>query len=172
MNTIRIKRVAPNGLHLLQKIGRQTFRETFAAANSEENMTKYLEKSFSLEKLADELDEGSSEFYFAALDDLIIGYLKLNSGQSQTELQDQKALEIERIYVLKEFHGKAVGQMLFEKAMQIARQMKVDFVWLGVWEENTQAIRFYEKNGFQEFDRHIFRLGNDEQTDIMMKLHL
>ncbi|PZQ78157.1 MAG: GNAT family N-acetyltransferase, partial [Flavobacterium johnsoniae] len=76
------------------------------------------------------------------------------------------------IYVLKEFHGKKVGQLLYEKAIQIAKETKSDYVWLGVWEENHRALAFYKKNGFVEFDKHIFRLGNDEQTDIMMKLQL
>ena len=62
--------------------------------------------------------------------------------------------------------------MLYEKAMQVAEDKKVDYVWLGVWEENPRAIRFYQKNGFVEFDKHIFRLGDDEQTDIMMKRFL
>ena len=96
----------------------------------------------------------------------------MNFGQSQTELQDDKALEIERIYVLKEFHGKNVGQILYNKAIEIAKQNKADYVWLGVWEENPRAIAFYKKNGFVEFDKHIFKLGDDEQTDIMMKLKL
>ena len=114
----------------------------------------------------------NAEFYFAVLDNTIIGYLKLNVGSAQTELQDDKALEIERIYVLKEFHGKKVGQLLYEKAIQIAKQKNVDYVWLGVWEENHRAVRFYKKNGFVPFDKHIFKLGHEEQTDIMMKLPL
>lgn len=81
-------------------------------------------------------------------------------------------MEIERIYVLKEFHGKKVGQILYEKAIELAKGIDADFIWLGVWEENPRAIRFYEKNGFSAFDKHIFQLGNDEQTDIMMKLEL
>ena len=97
---------------------------------------------------------------------------KINFGQSQTELQDDTALEIERIYVLKEFHGKKVGQVLYEKAIEIAKQKNAHYVWLGVWEENPRAISFYKKNGFVEFDKHIFKLGDDEQTDIMMKLKL
>jgi ribosomal protein S18 acetylase RimI-like enzyme len=114
----------------------------------------------------------NSEFYFALLDDSVIGYLKLNYGQSQTEIKDNDALEIERIYVLKEFHGKKVGQLLYERAMQVGQQMNASYVWLGVWEKNPRAIRFYRKNGFVEFGKHIFKLGNDEQTDIMMKRQL
>jgi diamine N-acetyltransferase len=172
MTDISIEKVKLNNIDQLQKIGRQTFFETFSEVNTEENMTKYLEEGFSFEKLTAELSNKNSEFYFAKLDNNIIGYLKVNFGQSQTELKDDKALEIERIYVLKEFHGKKVGQLLYNKAIQIARQKKTDYVWLGVWEENPRAINFYRKNGFVEFDKHIFRLGNDEQTDIMMKLKL
>jgi ribosomal protein S18 acetylase RimI-like enzyme len=74
--------------------------------------------------------------------------------------------------VLQDFHGKKVGQLLYDKAIEIARQLNVDYVWLGVWEENPRAIAFYRKNGFVAFDKHIFKLGDDEQTDIMMKLNL
>lgn len=172
METIDIKRVTVSSIGQLQKIGRQTFSETFSAGNTEENMKRYLEEGFFTEKLTAELDNPNSEFYFALLEGNVIGYLKLNFGHSQTELKDDKALEIERIYVLKEFHGKKVGQLLYEKAMQIARHINADYVWLGVWEENPRAINFYKKNGFVEFDKHIFKLGNDEQTDIMMKLQL
>jgi ribosomal protein S18 acetylase RimI-like enzyme len=135
-------------------------------------MKKYLEEELSIEKLTAELTNQDAAFYFAELNNTVIGYLKLNFGASQTELQDEKALEIERIYALKEFHGKKVGQWLYEQALQIARQRKADYIWLGVWEENSRAIHFYEKNGFVPFDKHIFKLGRDEQTDIMMKLHL
>lgn len=172
MEIIEIQRVTEQDIDQLQKIGKQTFQETFSAGNTEDNMKKYLEEGFSVEKLTAEINDTNAEFYFATIDGNAIGYLKLNFGQSQTELKDDKALEIERIYVLKEFHGKQVGQLLYEKAMQIARQKGADYVWLGVWEENPRAINFYKKNGFVAFDKHIFKLGDDEQTDIMMRLQL
>jgi ribosomal protein S18 acetylase RimI-like enzyme len=172
MENIGIRRVHLSDADQLQKISRKTFFETFSAGNTEENMKKYLEQELSVEKLTAELTDPNVEFYFAELDNTIIGYLKLNSGASQTELKDEQSLEIERIYALKEFHGKKVGQLLYEKALQIARQRKADYIWLGVWEENPRAIHFYKKNGFVAFDKHIFKLGNDEQTDIMMKLPL
>lgn len=172
MENIEIKKVTLSDIDQLQKIGRQTFYETFSASNSEENMNRYLSEDLSLEKLTTELYNKHSEFYFATLNNNVIGYLKINFGQSQTELKDDKALEIERIYVLKEFHGKKVGQTLYEQAMHIARQINANYVWLGVWEENPRAISFYKKNGFVDFGKHIFKLGNDEQTDIMMRLQL
>lgn len=172
MEEIEIKRVTLTEIDPLQKISKQTFYETFSAFNTEENMAKYLAEGLSKEKLLTELNDRDAEFYFALLYGRVIGYLKLNFGQSQTELKDEKALEIERIYVLKEYHGKNVGQILYNKAIQIAKQKNADYVWLGVWEENPRAISFYKKNGFVEFDKHLFKLGDDEQTDIMMKLTL
>lgn len=172
MTNIQIKEISLNDINQLQKIGRQTFQETFSESNSEENMKNYLEEGFSSEKLTKELTNKDSQFYFATLENEVIGYLKVNFGESQTELKGEKSLEIERIYVSKEFHGKKVGQLLYEKAIQVAKDKNVDYVWLGVWEENLRAISFYTKNGFIEFDKHIFKLGNDEQTDIMMKLKL
>lgn len=169
---MKIFPINDSDLTQLQEIGRKTFAETFSENNTSENMQKYLEEGFSTTKLTEELNDKNAAFYFAELDGKIIGYLKINTGQSQTELKDEKALEIERIYVLKEFHGKKVGQLLFEKAIQIAKDKNMDYVWLGVWEENPRAIRFYEKNGFVAFDKHIFKLGNDEQIDILMRLYI
>jgi len=172
MDNLEIKKVTIKDIDQLQKIGRQTLEETFSESNTEENLKTYLDKGFSTEKMTVELHDKNSVFYFVTRDNNVIGYLKLNFGASQTELKDQKALEIERIYVLNQFHGKKVGQILYDKAIEIARQKNVDYVWLGVWEKNQRAISFYQKNGFIEFDSHIFKLGNDEQTDIMMKLKL
>lgn len=167
---IMITKITENDIAELQEISKKTFSETFSKDNTEESMAQYLETSFAAEKLLTELSDKNSEFYFARLDHKVIGYLKLNTGLSQTEMKGDHALEIERIYVSKEYHGKKVGQALYDKAMAIATEKNVDYVWLGVWENNLRAINFYRKNGFKEFDKHIFRLGNEEQTDIMMKL--
>ncbi len=172
MYNFKIQQVNINDILKLQEIGITTFSETFSASNTAENMAEYLKKGFSIEKLTEELANNHSQFFFALYDGRLIGYLKLNFGASQTELKDSKALEIERIYVLNEFHGKKVGQLLYQKAIEIAHQMQVNYVWLGVWEENLRALNFYKKNGFVEFDKHLFKLGEDEQTDIMMKMIL
>ena len=169
MTTVVIRRLTNEDALLLQQIGRKTFDQTFSSSNSKENMEKYLDQGFSLTKLQAEINDPNVEFYSATLDNNIIGYLKLNLGQSQTEIKNDNALEIERIYVLKEFQGQNIGQQLFEKALERAYVQKVDFIWLGVWEENKRAIQFYTKNGFVAFDKHIFKLGDEEQTDIMMK---
>ena len=172
MNSIAIKKIGLEQLVPLQDIGRKTFYDTFFESDSEESMKAYLDTSFSTEKLTAELENPNSEFYFATQNEVVIGYLKVNFGSAQTELQDANAVEIERIYVLQDYHGKQVGQLLFEKAMAIAKNNHCNYIWLGVWEENHRALQFYTKNGFVAFDKHIFVLGEEEQTDIMMKLKL
>lgn len=169
MAQIEIKKANLNDLSQLKEIGIATFYETFKDDNAEEDMKKYLEESFSKERLQGELENQNAQFYFAIIENKVVGYLKVNIGDAQSDLKDGDGLEIERIYVLKEFHGKKVGQVLYEKAMQIATDTQVPYVWLGVWEHNLRAIRFYEKNGFEAFDTHIFVLGEDVQTDILMK---
>lgn len=170
MTAIGLHKISIEQLEQLQTIGRQTFVETFSESNTEEHMNQYLQEAFSLEKLAEELNNPHSLFYFAQVKNQVIGYLKMNFGDAQTELKEKEGLEIERIYVLKEFHGQRVGQLLYEKALEVAKAKAATYVWLGVWEENPRAIAFYKKNGFVEFDTHVFKLGDDEQTDIMMKL--
>lgn len=172
MSSTQLRKASAHEAELLQSISRQTFFETFAEHNSAEDMRAYLEKSFSLEKLSAELHDPHSAFYFATDNNKIIGYLKLNFGESQTEIKDESAIEIERIYVLKEYHGKGAGNELYQKALQVALELKIRYIWLGVWEKNERAIQFYKKNGFVVFDKHIFRLGNDEQTDYLMKVDL
>jgi len=172
MNEIQINKIGIEQIEQLQQIGRQTFSETFAESNTAENMAKYLEEAYAHEKLKAELSDPNSDFYFAMMGQDVIGYLKLNFGNSQTELNHNDALEIERIYVAKAFHGKKVGQLLFEKAIQVSKEQHLAYIWLGVWENNKRAIQFYKKNGFVEFDQHVFVLGDEAQTDIMMKLQL
>lgn len=167
--SIFIKKASIQDLSTLQSLGRETFYETFAQHNSEEEMQNYLDKSFALDKLTDELNHHDSQFFIAWEENTPVGYLKVNTGTAQTELQDETSLEIERIYVKSSHHGKKVGQVLYEKALEIAREENKKYIWLGVWEENRRAVNFYKKNGFMEFDKHIFRLGSEEQTDLMMK---
>lgn len=169
---IKIKKAGIKDVNMLQKISKHTTLETFADVSKEENMKKYLEQSFSIEKLTEELNNPESEFYLAYSQNEVIGYLKINTGNAQKELQDSRAVELERIYVYKKFHGKNVGQMLFNTAMKIAKQRKAEYIWLGVWEFNHKAMRFYMKNGFVRFGEHKFIFGDEEVTDLMMKLVL
>lgn len=170
--TIIIKRVDEKDILKLQAISKKTFADTFSSSNTKEDMQKYLNESFSQDQLLKEISNQNSFFYFAMIDQEVVGYLKLNVAEAQTEIYDLSSLEIERIYVLDTFQGKKIGQFLFNKAVEKAKSLNLNVIWLGVWEENISAINFYLKNGFEKFDQHIFKLGNDEQIDFMMRLKL
>jgi len=168
-NIVVVLKASLDDLKDLQAIAKETFFETFAEANTEADMKKYLDENFGENKMAEEMNRPGSHFFIAWEEEMPVGYLKVNAGEAQTELKDEISLEIERIYVKKAHQGKKVGQVLFERALETARLQNKTYLWLGVWEENLKAIRFYEKNGFVAFDKHIFKFGEDEQTDIMMK---
>jgi len=156
----------------LQEISRQTFFDAFASVNEEEDMRHYLEVNLSIEQLTSELNQAATSFYFAKNSKEILAYLKLNEADVQTEKRDIPSMEIERIYVRKEFQNRGVGQFLLDHSIQITKDKQLKLIWLGVWEHNVSAIRFYERNRFQFFGKHAFMLGSDEQTDLLMERHL
>jgi ribosomal protein S18 acetylase RimI-like enzyme len=167
-----IIKIGLSEIEQLRSISIETFVETFKDSNTENNLQQFLDEAYSLDQLKSELENPNSEFYFAKFGDEVMGYLKINIGEAQKESIGNNALELERIYILKKFQGKNIGQVLLDYAMEIARKNNVDWIWLGVWEHNQRAINFYLKNGFVQFDQHIFKVGDDDQTDILMKLEV
>ncbi|WP_196037626.1 GNAT family N-acetyltransferase [Anaerotruncus colihominis] len=159
-------------LDILQPFSRQRYFETFSDMNTPENMTAYLDEAFALEKIRAELSDANAAFYFLYWDGKLAGYLKLNEAPAQTDLHDEQSLEIERIYVSEEFQGEGLGRYLMDQAISIAIQRKKKYVWLGVWEKNEKALRFYRRNGFYQIGTHSFVMGDDKQTDYIMRKDL
>lgn len=159
-------------VNLLQQLATDTFIDTYSWANTEENMKLYVETYFSEKQLRDDLNNKNIAYYLAYFDHLVVGYIKLNFAQAQTEIQDDISVEIERIYVLKAYQANRIGFALMNKAIEVGIEMHKDYIWLGVWEKNEKAIRFYEKNGFIKSGTHIFKLGDEDQTDFIMKLQI
>jgi len=169
MQEITITKANHTDLQTLIELGKKTFFETYAQRNSEADMKAYLTDNFNDKIINGQLENPNSEFYIAWDDEQPIGYLKVNEGAAQTDLKEEGSLEIERIYVLASYHGKGIGHLLYEKATEIAKRKNKTSIWLGVWEENPRAIRFYEKNGFKTFAQHLFIVGSEEQTDHLMR---
>lgn len=169
---MELKRCRRQDLSSLRKIAIQTFEETFAADNTPENSAAYIANALSPERLGSELDNPASAFYLALENGEAVGYIKINEASAQTDLNDGQSLEIERIYVARQFHGTGCGRQLLDKAIACAVEGGKKYIWLGVWERNPRAIRFYEKNGFSKFGEHIFQLGNDDQLDYLLRKDL
>lgn len=172
MQNITIRKVTIADLEVLLRISKQTFFDAFEAINNPDDFKAYTSVAFTKDKFSSELSNPNSEFYFAVDRDNIIGYIKLNFASAQTEFQDVEALEVERIYVSAAYQGRQIGELLLNHAVDIAHREKVKYVWLGVFENNSHAIRFYERNGFKKFSSHYFMIGNDRQTDWLMKRKL
>lgn len=171
MDTVLVKCTA-NDIDELRELSIRTYFETFAHLNTPEDMDAYLKDAFDRNKLIGELSNANSEFYFLYFNDKLAGYLKLNEAPSQTDINDEASLEIERIYVSGEFQGEGLGRYLMEQALRMAAERKKQFAWLGVWEKNEKAIRFYTRNGFYEIGTHKFVMGEDVQTDYIMRKDL
>lgn len=159
-------------LSTLQSVAKSTFIATYGTYNTPENMRVYLETHFSEKAIIAQLNDSEVQFFLAEQNDTIIGYIKVNKGSAQTESDYPNTLEIERIYVIPEFHGKGHGRLLLQKAIEVAKEDHLDSVWLGVWDQNPKAIAFYERNGFSTFGVHEFLLGDDPQRDYIMKFDL
>lgn len=172
MLAFNIEKVGVQGLDKLLHISIETFIETFSAQNTKDHMAAYLNERFSKAGLSSELENNQSRFYFAVFQNKPIGYLKINCENAQTEPMGKTWVEIERLYVLAAFQGKRVGHGLMQTAIDTARGIYAEYLWLGVWENNHQATAFYVRHGFLPFDSHIFMLGNDPQRDILMKRKL
>ncbi len=154
----------------LQRISQVTFKDTFDWYNTEDDMNLYLNENLGIPNLIKEFNQEGAKFYFLEYNQETIAFLKLNKEEAQTEKDFKNTLEIERIYILKAFQGKNIGSFLLDKAKEIVKKENLDYLWLAVWEKNEQAIKFYEKHGFQIFGEHDFILGTDIQKDYLLKL--
>lgn len=166
---IEIKEFKAGQLEVLTELSRTTFIQTFAEHTSAEDLELFLSNHLTYKLLSQEILNPDSTFYFLLVDGNIAGYIKINVDEAQSEMREKEGLEVERIYILKQFIGQGLGQLLLNKAFEIGRKSGKTYVWLGVWEYNIRALAFYKKNGFEVFDQHAFPVGNDPQIDLMMR---
>lgn len=157
---------------LIADMSRRTFYDTFAASNKAADMDKFMNEQFSFEKLVEEVGASGNLFLLAFAGEEAQGYARLRFNNNPPSLAGNRAMEIARLYVEKTAIGTGIGHCLMEQCIERAKEAGCDQVWLGVWEHNQRAIRFYEKNGFVKFDEHPFVLGDDVQTDWLMKKQL
>jgi ribosomal protein S18 acetylase RimI-like enzyme len=166
---IEIKGCTTGDLKELRVFASKAFIDSFAALNTPENIKKYVNTAFSMARMRQELADKDTSFYLLLADGELAGYLKLNESGAQTDIRDPQSLEVERIYVSKRHIGKGLGKALMDRALGEARLRGKAYLWLGVWEKNERAIRFYMKHGFYAVGTHEFLLGDDPQTDIILR---
>jgi GNAT superfamily N-acetyltransferase len=169
---MKFRRILPNEVSLLTAMARRTFADAFEALNTPEDFEMYVSANLTETALGAELSSPDSAFWWVCHEEQLVAYFKLNQAPAQTDIYDPASIELERIYTLAEWQGHGIGSLIIEHVENIARQEGMQFIWLGVWEKNHRAIAFYERHGFRPFGSHVFKLGTDEQTDVLLRKDL
>jgi ribosomal protein S18 acetylase RimI-like enzyme len=164
-----IRRAKGDDARLLAELGGRTFSETFASDNSDADMVDYLSAAFSETKQATELADPGCTFHIAETNGVAVGYALLRSGSVPDSITNDQPIELVRLYVSREHLGFGVGAGLMRTCINEVIQLGYRTLWLGVWEHNHRAQAFYRKWDFREVGTHIFQLGGDAQTDLLME---
>lgn len=169
---LQFKKCTLSDLNALVQISNKTFVDAFEKDNNPTDFKEYVDIAFEESNLLNQLKNKDSSFYFVFKKEQCVGYMKLNVSEAQTEILSDDTIELERIYVIQEFQGQRIGELMLNEALQVARAQNKKYLWLGVWEKNLSAIRFYKKKGFTKFNTHPYYIGKDKQTDWLMRFNL
>lgn len=156
---------------VLAEIGGRTFYDTFRPYNTEEDMQAYISKAYNTQTISLNFENPDIAYYLCLDEETVAGYIKLIANTSIGEAEE-KAIELEKIYVMHEYFGSEAGQLLMNTAIEHTMQHGFNSIFLGVWKENKRAVRFYEKNGFAVFAERSFQLGSRLCEDFMMKKNI
>jgi GNAT superfamily N-acetyltransferase len=171
MSEIKIREATIEDAEPLTDLAYKTFWDAFHdhPKNAPEDLADYMAKAFSLEQIRSELSDKNSIFLIAEIENEMVGYAKLIVDNIEAGITATKPIELNRLYSAQEFLGKGVGARLMQECFAVAKDLGCDAMWLGVWEHNPRAQRFYEKYDFREVGKHTFLLGSDAQTDLLMQ---
>ena len=171
MQEIKIRRATVEDAEMLTPLAYQTFWDAFHdhPKNAPDDLADYMAKAFNFEQIGKELADENSIFLIAEIAGEMVGYAKLVVDYIEPGVIATKPVELNRLYSATEYLGKGVGAALMEECFAVAKNLGCDAMWLGVWEYNPRAQRFYEKYGFRVVGKHVFQLGSDAQTDLLMQ---
>ena len=174
MDRIEIRQATIDDAKALTDLAYTTFWDAFAhhPKNAPDDLNHYMRQAFNLEQTTKELGEEKSVFLIAEIEGEPAGYAKIIVGNVEEGISAERPIELNRLYSHQQFLGKGIGQALMDACFERARDEGHDVMWLGVWEFNPRAQRFYEKNGFRVVGSHVFQLGEDPQTDLLMQREL
>jgi len=165
---IKIRKAKIEEVPAVRELAIEVYNDTFAEHNTPENLEAFFKDSYDLEKFNAEFYELGTALY-VALDELkIIGFLRLRKSNEVNKYLGTNHLELHRLYIHRDYHGSSVSKMFMEEALDYAKKGKFEWIWLGVWEKNFRAQKFYAKWGFERFGEHVFQMGDDPQIDWLM----
>lgn len=166
---VKIRHARADDAALIAEIGARMFEQAFAPDNKPEDMQGYLAKNFTLDMIKSELADPGSTFLLAYENEEPIGYARLNASEAPDSVTGPEPVELVRIYVDQKMIGKGYGSVLMKSCIEGAKHDGYKTIWLGVWDKNELAVRFYEKWGFTIVGNRVFVLGSDIQNDFIME---
>ena len=174
MDQLTIRQATIDDAKVLTELAYTTFWDAFAhhPKNAPDDLNHYMRQAFNVEQIADELADDKNIFLIAEIGDEAAGYSKIIIDNIEPGVTADRPVELSRLYSHQKHLGQGVGQSLMDACFERARVENRDVMWLGVWEYNPRAQRFYEKNGFRVVGSHVFLLGKDAQTDLLMQREL
>ena len=170
MESIQLIHADTSHTLLLAKLALDTFCESFEKVNNPDDFKAYTSEAFREDLIEKEIGEPGSQYILAYMDNELAGYARVRqSNEVKDEFPGKKTIELQRIYALQKFIGRGVGKTLMNYCLALAKEQSAEIIWLGVWEHNHRAQKFYKNLGFEQFGSHEFMLGKDLQTDLLMK---
>jgi ribosomal protein S18 acetylase RimI-like enzyme len=169
MTTTPVLRRAGDGdAAALARLADQTFREAFASGNTPDDLDAHCARHYGEPQQLAEIRDPALETWVAEIDGALVAYGQLRFGAPSPAVAAARPAEVARFYVEARHHGLGLAPRLMERLLERADAAGADAVWLGVWERNPRAIRFYEKQGFAIVGEKIFVVGADPQRDVVM----
>ena len=168
--TITLRYAKREDVGSLVDLAARSFRDAFASENAKNDIDAYIDSAFTVEKFDEEIHAANTIFLVACSDneDGPVGYAKLRVNSSHPCVASESCVELQRLYADSSVIGKGIGAALMRECVERAHRLGCEMIWLGVWEKNDRAIRFYERHGFMTVGEHKFTLGSDIQNDLIM----
>lgn len=170
--SLTIRQATTSDVRIISALGITTCYEAYFELDPSPDLADYCVNFFSLEQIRSEIEDANSTFFIAELGGKAVGYAKLREGKKIECLLGKNAIEVQRIYILEKMKGKRIGKALMEKCFEIAQEKSYETIWLGVWDKNLKAIKFYEKLGMENVGLTDFSDGKNEFINLVFAKEL
>lgn len=172
MNELHIRQATISDINVISALGITTCYEAYFELDPSEELAEYCVNFFSLERVRDEFADSNSTYLIAEFNGKAVGFVKLREGKKIECLAGKNAIEVQRIYILEKMKGKQIGKSLIKKSIEIGREKGYELLWLGVWEKNIAAQKFYEKIGMENIGLTDFSDGKNEFLNFVFAIEI
>ena len=149
IHMLTIKKASVHDAELLTNLSREIYKEYYLYLWHPGGAQWYMhEYAYAADKIKKDLSDSGIE-YFIAFDEAVpAGYMKLVLSAVLPAYESKNAIEVERIYLHQNATGKGAGRQLMQLAMQRAKEMQKEIIFLKAMDSGKDAIAFYKKLGY------------------------